>query len=276
LAEAERAISTGRQLNQPSDNPTAATQLLRHQVRLDRIGQYRRNADNARLWISAADEALQSAANNMGRAKTLAVQAGNDTLGPVENGALAADIRAIADELLAVANAKASGRVIFAGTADTPLAYDTNGNYLGDTGAVERTIDVDEVVRVGSPGPDVFGVANPGDPMNGSVFEVLNALADAVEADDPVQVRAGITAINAATARIGQTQGVTGAISQQLDAADFRHGGEELAVQADVSGIRDTDIAEAVIRLRSAEVSYEATLSATARGISRSLLDFLR
>lgn len=276
LAETERAVATGRRLNRASDDPAASTRLLRHDMRLQRITQYQRNSDNARLWAGAADQTLQSAANNLGRAKTLAVQAGNDTLGPIENGALASDIRAIADELLTIANTKASGRAIFAGTADTSDAYDVNGVYLGDNGVVQRTIDSNETVDVGSTGPVVFGASNPGDPMNGSVFEALNALADAVEADDNALVRLGIEAVDVATARIGSAQGRIGAISQQLDAADFRHGGEKLAVESSVSEIRDTDIAEAIIRLRSAEASYEATLSATARGLSRSLLDFLR
>jgi flagellar hook-associated protein 3 FlgL len=276
LVEQERALSSGRRINQPSDDPTAATRLLRHEVRLQRIEQFDRNVNNARLWIGAADQALQSAANGLGRAKTLAVQAGNDTLGAVENLALATDIRSIADSLLTISNTKVSGRSIFAGTADTPQAFDPSGAYLGDYGAVERTIDTNEVVTVGAAGPDVFGASNPIDPMNGSVFEALQALADAVEIGDITQVRAGIEAVDVATARVGSAQGQVGAISQQLDAAEFRHGGEQLAVEANVSKVRDTDMAEAIIRLRSAEGSYEATLAATARGLSRSLLDFLR
>ena len=275
-AEAERAIATGRMINRPSDNPSATTRLLRHDLRLQRITQYKRNTDNARLWIGAADQALQSAANNLGRAKTLAVQAGNDTLGPVENAALALDIRAIADELRSIANTKASGRAIFAGTADTSDAYDPTGVYLGDNGIVQRSIDSNETVDVASAGPAVFGVSNVGDPINGSVFEALNALADAVIADDNAGVRAGIEAVDVATSRIGTAQGRVGAVSQQLDSAQFRQGGEQLAVESHVSAIRDTEVADAIIRLRSAESSYEATLSATARGLSRSLLDFLR
>lgn len=276
VAEHERSISSGRRIDQPSDDPAATAQLMRHDIRLQRITQYQRNNNNAKLWIGAADSALQSAANNLGRAKTLAVQAGNDTLGPVENAALAADIRAIADELRSAANTKVSGRAIFAGTAGTTDAYDATNAYLGDAGVVELTIDTGESVVVGSSGPDVFGVDNPGDPMNGTVFEVLHALADAVVAADNTQVRVGIEAVDAATTRIGSAQGRVGAISQQLDATDTRQSGERLAVETTVSRIRDTDVAEAIIRLRSAEAGYEATLSATARGISSSLLDFLR
>ncbi len=276
IADSERALSSGRRINQPSDNPTAAARLLRHEVRLQRIDQYQRNGDNARIWIGSADQALQSAANSLARAKTVAIQGGNDIMGPVESGALASDIRSIVDELLTISNSKVSGRAIFAGTADTAQAYDPGGLYLGDNGAVERTIDSNEVVTVGSVGPDVFGVSAPGDPMNGTVFEALEALAVAVETGDLTEVRAGMNSIDAAVARVGSAQGRVGAVSQQLDAAGFRHGGERLDVQANVSKIRDTDMAEAIIRLRSAEGSYEATLAATARGLSRSLIDFLR
>ena len=249
---------------------------MRHDIRLQRITQYQRNSNMARLWVGGADGALQSAANNLGRAKTLAVQAGNDTLGPVERSALAADIRAIVDELRTVANTKVQGRAIFAGTAGSADAYDPANAYLGDAGPVQLTIDAGETVDIAIPGPDVFGISNPGDPMNGSAFEMLNALADAVEAGDNAQIRVGIEAVDAATTRVGQGQGRVGAVSQQLDAAEVRHGAERLAVETTVTNLRDTDIAEAIIRLRSAEAGYEATLSATARGVSVSLLDFIR
>ena len=275
-ADIERALSTGRRIDQPSDDPAGATQILRHQARLHRMEQYDRNNATARLWINGADGALQSAATGLGRAKTLAVQAGNDTLGPVENAALAADIRAISEELRTIANAKVQGRPIFAGTASTAEAYDLTGTYTGDSANVELDIDTSETVVIGLPGPDVFGDTNPGDPMNGTAFEALHALADAVELGDNAAIRAGIEAVDVTTARVGSAQGRIGAISQQLDAAEFRHGSEKLAVETDVSKIRDTDMAEAIVRLRSAEASYQATLASTARGISVSLLDFLR
>jgi flagellar hook-associated protein 3 FlgL len=275
-AEQEQAIASGHKIAQPSDDPAATAQILRHDIRLQRINQYQRNSSHAKLWIGAADGALQAAANNLGRAKTLAVQAGNDTLGAEENAALAADIRAIAEEVRTTANAKVSGRAIFAGTSGATEAYDGSNAYLGDTAAVELTIDTGETVRIGSDGPSVFGASNAGDPFNGSVFEALNALADAVEIGDNANVRLGIEAVDDATSRIGTAQGRVGAISQQLDAAEVRHSGERLSVESSVSKLRDTDVAEAIIRLRSAEAGYEATLSATARGVSVSLLDFLR
>jgi len=275
-AQAETEISSGRKLDQASDDPAAAAQMMRYDIRLQRLGQYQRNNARARLWVDGADSALQSVSNNLARAKTIAVQAGNDILGPAENEALAADIRAIAEEIRTAANMKASGRALFSGTSDAVDPYDGTNTYLGDAGVVELSIDKNETIEVGSPGPDAFGTSNPLDPYNGSVFEVLNQLADSIVAEDNAMVRDGIEAVDAAADRIGSILGKVGALSQQLDAAEARHSGEEISVEANVSKLRDTDLAEAMIRLRSAEAGYEATLASTARGMSSSLLDFLR
>jgi len=278
VSAAEQQIATGRRINKPSDNPSESARLMRHDLRLQRVSQFARNNDNAKLWVGTADQALQTGASYLERARTLAVQAGNDTtLGAQEGRAIAADVRSIAQGMMAMANTKISGRAIFAGTADSDGAYDaTTLAYVGDNGQVTRALDTDETVVVGYHGPDIFGDANPGDPMNGNVFEMLGALADAIENGDNTQIRAGIEAVDTAMARVGVVQGRVGAASQQLDAAETRQAAEKLNTEEHISKIRDVDLADAVIRLRSAEVSYEATMSATSRALSRSLLDFIR
>lgn len=276
LAAAEQEVATGRKINKPSDNPSESARLLRNDLRLQRVAQFSRNNDNAKLWISSADQALQSGSTDLARARTLAVQAGNDTLGPSENRAIADQIRSIQQGMLAIANTKISGRAIFAGTASSDGAYDQAGAYIGDSGEVTRALDTDETVVVGFKGPDLFGSSNGADPMNGNLFEMLGALADAIDNGDNAQVRAGIVGIDDAAGRIGAVQGRVGAASQQLDAAATRQDSERINTEDNISKIRDVDVGEAVIRLRSADLSYQATLAATARALGRSLLDFLR
>lgn len=275
-AEAEQDVSSGVKIDKASDDPAAAAAIMRHDLRLQRLDQYERNNNRARLWVDGADSALQSISTNLARAKTVAVQAGNDILGPNEDAALAADIRAIASEIRSAANTRISGRLIFAGTSNVELAYDGTDTYQGDTGVVELSIDANETVSIGTNGPDAFGVANPGDPYNGTVFETLEALATAIENGDTNAVRDGIEAVDAATDRVGGILGKVGALSQQLDAAEVRQSGEQLSVEGSVAGLLNTDLAEGMIRLRSAQSASEATLAATARALSTSLLDFLR
>ena len=276
IADAEEAISSGKQVRRPSDAPGTSAQIMRNQDRLKRIEQLRRNTANAKVWLNAADRSLQSVATGLSRARTLGVQAGNATLGTGERDAIASDVRAISEEIRSLANTKAFGRPVFAGTSDAVEAYDVAGTYLGDLASVSRTIDNEETVTVGLAGPTVFGVANPGDPLNGSVFEALEELALATESGDPADLDAAMTAVMTATSRVATAQHRIGVGSRQIDDAELRHGNEEIDVTDSISKLQDTDIAEAMIRLRSAELGYEATMAATARGLSVSLLDFLR
>ncbi len=276
LAKAEEQISTGRRFQRASEQPTDASKLLRHSRRLERVQQFKRNSENGRLWSDTADQALQSVSREMTRARTLAVQGANETNGPEQLQTIATDIRAIADSLITLSNTKVLGRPVFGGTTDSSDAYASDGTYLGDFGVVRRTIDTGQVVGINSDGPDVFGVSSVGDPMTGDLFQTIRAMADAVEAGDTAEIRRGMESVDVAANRIASAEGRVGAVSQQLDAIDDRLAGEVISVGERVSKLRDVDLAEAVIRLSSAEASYKATLSATSRGLSISLLDFLR
>ncbi len=276
LAATEETISTGRRINRASDDPTAAAEVLRHGRRLDRVHQLDRNAQNAQIWVDAIDQSLQSSNTELARAKSLAVQGANGSLTAEGRAAVAADLRAAADTLLAAANIQVSGRSVFAGTANVTDAFAPDGSYLGDGGVVKRTIESDQVIEVARPGTAAFGVSNPGDPMNGNVFEMLRAVADAVEAGTIADVRTGIEAIDGAADRMSTEQGRLGAVAQQITSVTDRHGSEILSVGNRVSELRDADLAEAIIELRTAEASYDATMQSTARAMSRSLLDFLR
>ena len=79
-----------------------------------------------------------------------------------------------------------------------------------------------------------------------------------------------------ATERVLTELGRVGSTANRVDEIGRLTQNEEVRFTGRLSKQSDTDIAEAVVRLRSVEVSYEATLAATARALNRSLLDFLR
>lgn len=276
LATAEEQISTQKRFQRGSEAPTDASKLLRHTRRLERVEQFQRNSENGRLWSDTADQALQSISTEMTRARTLAVQGANGTNSSEQLQAIAADIRAVADSLIGLSNTKVLGRPVFGGTTSSSDAYADDGSYLGDYGSVSRSIEAGQTVEINTNGPEVFGSFDALDPMSGDLFQTIRAIADAVDAGDFDEIRLGIEAIDTAANRVSSAQGRIGAVSQQLDSVDNRMANEKIDVNARVSQLRDVDIAEAIIRLTSAEASYQATLSATSRGISMSLLDFLR
>lgn len=276
IADAERQIATGKRHAQPSAVPTDAGTILQSRNRLARLQQFLRNQADANDLLAAADNALQGSTAALTQARTLALQAVNGATSMEGRDAIAAEIRAVAREVLALANTSSDGRPIFAGTADTAAAFDDTGAYLGDDGAVRRRINDRLTLDVGRPGPDVFGAENPGDPYNGTVFQVLEQLAGRIENDDIAGGRAGIEAIDRASNRMLTELGRIGGLANRIEALGEEARAEEVRLTGRLSRTEDTDLAEAVVRLRSSEASYEATLAASARALNRSLLDFLR
>lgn len=276
LGEAQDQIATGVKFNRSSESPSEAATFLRNQRTLDRLGQLERNVGNARLWLDTTDAALRDAVDSLTRARTLGVQGATGTNSPEARSAIAANLRSIAEEMLTVANTEVNGRPIFAGTADTSTAYDAAGTYLGNNGQVLRSVTQTDKFSVAASGPTAFGTADGADPYNGTVFQRINQLADMVEAGDVDQVRAGIEALDGAMVQMQSETGRIGGLAARLEEIESRNLEAQVTTQTQISDVRDVDMAEAILRLKSAETSYEATLSAAGRSLSRSLLDFLR
>lgn len=276
LADTERQIATGDRYEQPSSAPTEAGSIIDSRNRLTRLKQFLRNQESAGQWLAAADSALQSTATAMARARTLALQALSDTTSPDGRNAVAAELRSVASQVLSLSNTAVDGRPIFGGTTDGGSAYDAAGNYVGDNGVVRRRLNDDNTIDIGIAGTNVFGDHNAVDPYAGTPFQLLNQLADDLEAGDIVSARNSLAGIDVATERVLTELGRVGATANRVEELGQLTQSEEVRFTGRLSKQSDTDIAEAVVRLRSVEVSYEATLAATARALNRSLLDFLR
>src|SRR3546814_1399678 len=85
-------------------------------------------------------------------------------------------------------NTKHLGRPLFGGTTGTDQAFDPNGTYIGDDGAIERTVMDGLTVQVNVTGEQVFGT-------NGSnVFDVLTDIVDSLR-NDPSALNANLEAL---------------------------------------------------------------------------------
>lgn len=276
LADTERQIATGERFERPSAAPTEAGGIIDSRNRLTRLKQFLRNQDSAAQWLATADSSLQSTATAMARARTLALQALTDSTSQDGRNAIAAELRSVASQVLSLSNTAVDGRPIFGGSTDGGAAYDSSGQYIGDTGAVRRRLNDDVTIDIAIAGTNVFGDHNAVDPYAGTPFQLLNQLATDLEAGDIVSARNGLDGIDVATDRVLTELGRVGATANRVDQIGELTLGEEVRFTGRLSKQADTDIAEAVVRLRSVEVSYQAALSATSRALNRSLLDFLR
>jgi flagellar hook-associated protein 3 FlgL len=276
LAKVQEQLTTGRIINRPSDDPTAATSAMRLRSSVAEQNQYARNANDAVAWLNQIDATFSSMTGPVRRARDIAVQGANDgAMGPQARAALATEVDQIREGLISTANTTYLGRPVFGGITNGDVAYAADGTWVGipgvgTPGGVVRAVGDGVKIRVDVEGPTAFG------PDTDSLFSHLADLSTALKAGDPAGMATAIDKLSADSARITDTQASIGARTVRVEQAQQAAGDAELSLKSSLSEIENTDLAKATVDLQLQEVAYQAALAATARVIQPSLLDFLR
>jgi len=270
MAALQAQMSSGKKINVPSDDPAAASDVLRLRSDQRVLAQYARNVSDGNSWLTTVDSALNSSLTILRRARDLTVQGGDGALGPDSREALATEIEGLREALLDQANTTYVGRTVFAGTSNAGRAFDDTYTFTGSPTAnpVERRVGAAQNIRVDSDGAKVFGEGA------GSVFALLDDIATTLRAGgDPTD---RLDDIDVHMSNMLQEVSSVGARQNQMDRANAAITDTKLTVTTQLSGIEDIDLAEVILELQTQEVTYKGALGAAARVLQPSLLDFLR
>jgi len=160
LARTQAQIATGRRIVTAADDPGAFVQIQQVERALAANEQYATNAAVLTGRLSLEEQALADAGNAIGRIQELTLQANNGVVDAGSRRAIAVEIKARGEELLAIANRQdASGDYIFAGTRAAARPFGRVGpdvTYAGD--ASTRMVQVSSGQRIedGHAGDEVF------------------------------------------------------------------------------------------------------------------------
>jgi len=281
MSQLQAQMSSGYKINRASDDPSGTADVLRIQSDQQQLDQYSRNAADGEAWLTTVDSALATSLSSLRKARDLTVQGGNGALGTNSRIALAQEIEGVRDALLAQANTTYLGRPVFAGTTAGPAFAGPDGvptttpptapyTFGGEpAGAVTRTVASGTTIRVDTEGAAVFGTGA------GSVFALLDQIATTLRTtdDDP---NGNLTAIDGFLDRMTTEVASVGARQNQVDAAQDLIGENQITAKTRLGAIQDVDIAQIVLDLGSQEVAYKGALSAAAKVLQPTLLDFLR
>lgn len=272
MATAGDQVASGRRLSRPADDPTAMSRALELRAALRVAQQERRNADDGVMWVNLADARLQNAVEKLQRARELAVR-GATFSSADERAGIAAEIAAIRDALVEIANTHHQGRGLFAGFSSQNAVMNTGTGwaYQGDDGVVNRRIGDTELVRVNVTADEVFGFAAGRD-----VFSVLGDFEAALLAGDVAGINAAIGEIDGAMDTVVTSLAHLGAAGNRLESAQHTILERTETVQRQLSTLEDTDLTEAIMELQLNQTQYDAALAAFARTSQASLVDFLR
>lgn len=275
VQDVQRQLTTGRVLTRWSDDPASASAAERYRAESSDYSTYQKSANDAKAWLSAADGSLQSMSGIMARVKQLGVSATNGGLTQDSREAIAQELEQLRDELRDLGNTTHLGRSLFGGFQPAALATDAAGNvtFAGDGGQVLRQVSPTITLPVNVSANDVFGfTAGPGQDL----FAQVTALANATRTGNGAGIAAAQTTLEARHGDILKGLSKVGAATNRVETAQTAGSTalQDLAQQR--SEVEDVDLADAVVRLNSAQAGYTAALGAAARANLPSLADFLR
>ena len=167
LNRTHQKLATGKNVLSPSDDPAAATQLLKLSSLTARNTQHERNVTMAQNELQLQESVLASSGNALQRVRELVIQANNATQSNASRAAIGDEINNLTDELVQLANTKnASGEYIFSGYNSRTPAFTRSGTgfeFQGDQG--QRLLQVSEgsQLSVRDNGQDIFEGMTTGD-----------------------------------------------------------------------------------------------------------------
>ncbi|MHB1057539.1 MAG: flagellar hook-associated protein FlgL [Rhodanobacter sp.] len=159
LSDINTQLSTGKRINQPSDDPVGAARALDLSHLTADTAQYQRNITTANARLGLEDQSLSNVSDVLGRVRTLLLQAANGTQTDETRGDIAAEMVQLRQQLLGQANSKdGQGEYIFAGnrTGTEPFASQNGVSYMGDDGQRMVAAGPGLQVATGDPGSAVF------------------------------------------------------------------------------------------------------------------------
>lgn len=267
----QEQLSSGKQINRPSDSPTGTLQSMQLRGEGRAQSQYVRSADDSIGWLSTLDGTLNDASTLVRRAQVLTTQGLNAGASSTESRkAIAVEMDQIKKTMIGYANTTFLDRPIFGGTTTGTVAFNDAGDFVGNADDVTRIVGANSKVRVDAKATDAFGEGDT------QVFKVLDDISKALTANDMDGVTAGLEKLDTVANNLKNTLSEVGArynrVTQMKQSASDRL----LDVTAQLSDVEDVDLPKTIMEMQLQQTSYQAALAASAKVIQPSLIDFLR
>ncbi|NCN40159.1 flagellar hook-associated protein 3 [bacterium] len=152
LKNQEQAIS-GKRINRPSDDPQGMIRSIGLKHKVNRNEQALKNMELANSYLSVTDSSLGEMTSVLSRAKELAIQMSSGTnQAPEAMQAVKSEVDELFFQAVQLANARIGEHYVFAGYQTDHPPFDVDGNYYGDTGAIEIEVQPGQRVQFNMPG----------------------------------------------------------------------------------------------------------------------------
>ena len=196
MAEAQTAMTNGKRINKPSDDPTGAARAERAYLSGQRIASEQRSVDASRHAMTLAEAALGQAGEVLQTARETLVSAGNGSYSPAERQAQANQLANLRSQLLALANqGNGAGGYLFGGQGGTTIPFlDTPSGVVPGADGGQTLLSATELMPSTVDGQAIWLSARSGNGVFTTAASPVNAGSgwiDAGTVSDPKALTGG-------------------------------------------------------------------------------------
>jgi flagellar hook-associated protein 3 FlgL len=266
-------LATGSTINQPSDDPAGAAQLVQIQQQSSQNDSYQQSIGSVNGLLSTANSTLNSVVTALQRAVSLGTEGANGTLSDSDRSDIAAELTGIQSQLVSLANTSYQGQYIFAGTANTqPFVLNSGSSsgvsYVGNQGTNSVTVGTGYSLQTNLPGSQVFNGTNA------DVFQAINDLITGLQ--NNTGIAGAVEEIGSALNYVTAQQTFYGNALDQTQAQQSYLSGEQVSISQEQNSVSAADPTKVASLVSSDQIAQNATLSAIADLPHESLFDYLR
>jgi flagellar hook-associated protein 3 FlgL len=302
LNQIQQELSTGYQINQPSDNPYGAALTLSLTGQVGAYSSYQQNVTQGIAWVDTASNSLQSIQQVVSTVRELTVEGANGTMSTNDLKDAAQEVLQYIGQVKESADTQYDGSYVFAGDAVTTQPWNTsatasppptqdqyNGNQnsisyaIGPSAQLQISADLYSVLGNGNTGGAAAASSSGGGALqsDGSggllatmrmIYNDLTGTGGGTQSDLENQLKnldTNISSLEAVQATVGATQ-------DRLQMAGSRLTALSTTDTIELGNVQDTDMAKATVEFSTEQAGYQAALQSTADIIQTSLLNFLQ
>ena len=276
LDTTQQQLSSGKKINQPSDDPYGTSQAMSLNGQLSSLNDYTNNITDGNAWTQQATTSLGDIDSMVQRVRELVVQASNGTYTQSDLNASASEVNQLIDAIKQEANASYNGQYIFSGTSTGTAPYQTGATdtYQGGTGSVNRLIGPNTTLSVSTNISTLLG--NGQASGDGGLLDTLRTIASDMQSGNTGAIGgADLKNLDSNFGTLTQMEANVGAITNRLTLASTRIQQLQNSDTAALSNVQDADMATVAINFSTEQAAYSAALKAGANIVQSSLLDFL-
>jgi flagellar hook-associated protein 3 FlgL len=254
-------LSTGRSVNNISDNPGAASAYVLNEALSSQNDQYQTNVGDVQGKLQTADSALNNAEQIMTTAITVGAEGANGTMSAADRQQLAQQVQGLQQQMLGIANTTYEGVYVFGGTNVTPAPFAEDSSsasgvqYNGNSAVTSVQVGQAQSVQTNLPGSQLFLNAS------GNVFTALNDLTNALNTGTGLD--AANTEVQQAFSELTTQRVFYGNSLSQLESSQSFLSQEQVNLSTEQTQLVGANMTQVIADESQAQVGTEAAIAAT-------------